>query len=128
MEKGDALKEIILVKAEDCISEIDGSLPDLLGTYIIVKWMEIVAGKLAHHSLDRKYITVGQKINIEHTGMVAKGESVSVEAVFMQQEKRNLYFEINIFLNDEIIAKAEHTRIIVPKRIIERQMKKKSNL
>ena len=125
INKGDSLKKVIEVKPEDCISEIDNSLPDLLGTYIIVKWMEIVAGKLAHKSLDDKYITVGQRINIEHTGMVANGESVSVESVFVQQEKRNLDFEISVLLNDELVAKAEHRRIIVPKKVIQRQMKNK---
>ncbi|MBT3322046.1 MAG: hypothetical protein HN392_07140 [Anaerolineae bacterium] len=123
ISKGDKLKEVFQVKPKDCISEIDKRLPDLLGTYIIVKWMEIISAKLAHNSLDDKYITVGQNINITHTGMVAKGESVTIKSVFIQQAKRKLNFKITLRLRDEIIAEAEHTRIIIPKRIIQRQMK-----
>ncbi len=125
INEGDSLKETRQVESADCISTIDTRLPDLLGTYIIVKWMEIASAQLAQNSLDDQYITVGQSINIEHTGMVAKGESVIIESVFLQQEKRILTFKIEVHLNDEIIAKAEHKRILIPQRIIQRQMKKK---
>ncbi len=123
MNKGASLQEQKKVNPADCISAIDARLPALLGTYTIVKWMEITAAKLAQASLDKNHITVGQNINITHTGMVAEGEKVTIEAIFLKQQKRNLLFKTTAFTKKEIIAQAEHTRIIVPKRIIERQLK-----
>jgi len=37
----DRYSEAFIVEDKDCISEINDTLPKLLGTYIIVKWMEI---------------------------------------------------------------------------------------
>ena len=36
----DSYSEKFIVKEQDCISEINSELPSVLGTYILVKWME----------------------------------------------------------------------------------------
>ena len=41
---GDSLSETYVVTSADLISEIDDSLPNVLGTYNIVKWSEITSG------------------------------------------------------------------------------------
>jgi predicted thioesterase len=54
--------EIFSVTSSDCILAIDGSFPDILGTYIIVKWIEIVSAKNIKRYLNEEHITVGEKI------------------------------------------------------------------
>jgi len=126
LNKGDSLKEAFKVKPEDCTSAIDKRLPDLLGTYTVVLWMEIVSAKLAQNSLDDKYITVGQNINLNHIGMATIDEDIIVESTLVEQNKRTLKFTVEMRLGDELIAKAEHKRVIIPQRLIQRQIKKKN--
>jgi len=53
--------ENFIVKQEDCISDIADYLPSILGTYTLVKWMEIVSAKNIYEEIDQeRYITVGQ--------------------------------------------------------------------
>ena len=59
-------KERFIVSKADCISAIDSNLPSVLGTYTIVKWMEIVSAKCINQTLDlNKYITVGEQASIK---------------------------------------------------------------
>ncbi len=115
--------EIFQVTKNDCISEIDDSLPDLLGTYILVKWMEIVCAKNSNRLLDDSHITVGQKVSIEHTGMVKRGEEVQIISTREKREKRRISFTIDAIAGGKIIATASHDRIIIPTKIIAKLMK-----
>ena len=117
------LTEIFTVNKNDCISDISVDLPDLLGTYILVKWMEIVSAKLALDTIDERYITVGQSIDIKHTEMAIQGNRISIQSTIKRKEKRKLLFSIVAKLNDIQIAEAEHTRIIISKKILNRQFK-----
>ncbi len=117
------LTEIFTVNDNDCISYISADLPNLLGTYILVKWMEIVSAKLALNAIDDNFITVGQSIDIKHTGMATKGDRISIRSKIIEEEKKKLVFFITAKLNGTQIAEAEHTRIIISKKIIARQFK-----
>ncbi len=126
LNQGDSLKEVFKVKPENCTSAIDKRLPDLLGTYTVVLWMEIISAKLAQTSLDDKYITVGQNINLNHIGMATIDENVIVSATFLHQNKRTLAFKVEVHLGNELIAEAEHKRVIIQQRLIQRQLEKKN--
>ncbi len=126
LNQGDILKEVFKVKPKDCTSAVDKRLPDLLGTYTIVLWMEIVSAKLAQNSLDDKYITVGQNINLNHIGMAIIDEDVIVSSTFLHQNKRTLAFKLEVHLGNELIAEAEHKRVIIQQRLIQRQIEKKN--
>ena len=112
-------KEIFTVQKEDCISRIDSSLPSLLGTYTIVKWMEIVSAKNVNQYIDtNKYITVGEQVCIEHTGMVKESKEVEIIANIVKEEKRAVLFEIEALCDNKIIATATHKRIKIPLKIL----------
>jgi predicted thioesterase len=116
-------EEKFIVKSDDCISEIDGTLPDVLGTYIIVKWMEIVSAKLINKQLDiQRYISVGKKVNIEHFAMVKLGEELVIISEIVEQSKKEIHFSLRAMLREKEIARASHLRSIVPLKIIERMM------
>ncbi len=113
--------ERFIVIAKDCISEIDSTLPRLLGTYTIVKWMEIVSAKCVNTAIDtEKYITVGQEIAIEHIGMGKIGDEVEVTSRLVKQEKRERYFEIEAWIAGELIAEASHKRVLMPLRVLKK--------
>jgi len=112
------------VKREDCISTLDSSLPDLLGTYTLVKWMEIVSAKNINQHLDEKHISVGEKVSIEHSGMVKNNASVQIMSVIQAQNNRNVSFIVEAKSDNKVVAKAEHHRVIVPKKLIDRLFRK----
>jgi len=114
-------KETFTVQKEDCISSIDSSLPSLLGTYTLVKWMEIISAKNINQFLDTsKYITVGKQVCIEHTGMVKESEKVEIIATIAVEGKREIHFEIEALCNGKIVAKATHKRIRIPLKVLEK--------
>lgn len=98
--------ETFNVTNKDCISEIDSTLPNLLGTYTLVKWMEIVSAKNINRQLDKLYISVGQKISIEHTDMVKLGENVQIISTIQEERKRNVIFGIEAISDGKLIASA----------------------
>jgi len=118
------LEEFFIIKDNDCISNIDPSLPSLLGTYILVKWMEIVSAKLANKNIDNGFLTVGQEVCIEHKGMGKIGQEVKITSKILESLKRTMKFQIFAVIGDKQIASAIHTRVIISKKIINRQLQK----
>jgi len=117
--------ESFTVKKEDCISDIAEYLPSMLGTYTLVKWMEIVSAKNIYAQIDqKKYITVGQMVNIEHLQMVKLDEIIEVVSTLTSQEKREIFFEVEAF-NEQgvLVAKATHKRVLMPLKVVEKVLK-----
>jgi len=109
------------VEAQDCISDIDTTLPNVLGTYTLVKWMEIVSARLINRHLDtERHLSVGKQIDIHHTGMVKLGETVTIVSRLETQERKEATFHISATVGDREIATANHVRGIIPLRVIAR--------
>ena len=120
-----SLSQKFKVKKEDCISDIAEYLPSMLGTYTLVKWMEIVSAKNIYAQIDqKKYITVGQMVNIEHLQMVKLDEIIEVVSTITTQEKRDIFFEIEAFNGQgTLVAKATHKRVLMPLKVVEKVLK-----
>ncbi len=116
--------ESFTVHPTDCISTLDPTLPDLLGTYILVQWMEITAAKLINTILNTDdRLTVGEHVDIHHTGMARLGETVTVTATLVEQDKKHASFSIEARNDEKLIATAEHQRTIIPRKLLERMMR-----
>jgi len=116
--------ETFTVHAADCINALDPSLPDLLGTYILVQWMEITAAKLMNTVLDTKErLTVGEHVDIHHTGMARMGDTVTATATLIEHETKHAHFTIEAHSNDKRIATATHQRAIISRKLIDRMMR-----
>ncbi len=117
-----SLVQEFIVKEEDCISDLAEYLPAILGTYVLVKWMEIVSVKNIYRQIDKeKYITLGQRVNIKHLQMVKLGEEIEIISTIVEQEKRNFSFEIEAFNSEGVlVAKATHTRILMPLKVLKK--------
>jgi predicted thioesterase len=55
--------------------------------------------------------------------MAIQGNRISIQSTIKRKEKRKLLFSIVAKLNDIQIAEAEHTRIIISKKILNRKFK-----
>jgi len=116
-----AYEERFIVSAEDCISQIDSTLPSLLGTYTLVKWMEIVSARNINRQIDtQKYITVGQEVSITHIGSGKLEDEVVIVSKLIDQEKRESYFEVEATIAGKQIAKATHKRVLMPLRVVQK--------
>ena len=112
------------VHTSDCIRTLDPTLPDLLGTYILVQWMEITAAKLINGVLNTgERLTVGEHVDIHHTGMAKIEESVTITATLIEHDKKHAQFTIEAYNGDKRIATAEHRRAIIPRKLLERMMR-----
>ncbi len=119
----DSYSEDFIVKEQDCISEISSSLPSVLGTYILVKWMETVSARLINKQIDtQKYITMGKRVDIEHSGMAKRGEEIIIKATVVERSKREVLLRVVAMLGDNEIAIASHTRIVISKKILSKMM------
>ncbi len=119
----DSYSEDFIVKEQDCISEISSSLPSVLGTYILVKWMETVSARLINKQIDtQKYITMGKRVDIEHSGMAKRGEEIIIKATVVERSKREVLLRVVAMLGDNEIAIASHTRIVISKKILFKMM------
>jgi len=120
-----SLTQTFKVEKEDCISDLADYLPAMLGTYVLVKWMEIVSAKNINTQIDKeKYITFGQRVDIEHLQMVKLGEEVEVILTITEKAKREISFEIEAFNTEgELVARATHKRILMPLKVVEKIFK-----
>jgi len=115
--------ESFIIQTTDCISTLDTTLPDLLGTYILVQWMEITAAKLINTVLNTdERLTVGEHVDIHHAGMARLGETVTITATLTGHDKKHARFTIEAYNGNKRIATAEHTRTIIPRKLLERMM------
>ncbi len=121
----DSYSEKFIVKEQDCISEINSELPSVLGTYILVKWMETVSARLINKQIDtQKQMTMGKRVDIEHNGMAKLGEEVIIEATIVEQSKREILFNVVAMLGEKEIARATHTRVVISKKAVAKMMGK----
>jgi predicted thioesterase len=115
--------ESFKVKSEDCISQIEPNLPSLLGTYTLVKWMEIVSAKNINQYIDRnKYISVGKEVCIEHKNMATIDDEIEIKSTIISEEKRKILLEVEALCNQKTIATATHKRIKLPLKILEKML------
>ena len=116
-------KEKFIVEENDCISDISSVLPSVLGTYILVKWMETVSARLINKQIDtQKQMTMGKRVDIEHSGMAKLGEEVIIEATIVEQSKREVLFNVVAMLGEKEIARATHTRVVISKKAVAKMM------
>nr|VFJ61510.1 MAG: Acyl-CoA dehydrogenase [Candidatus Kentron sp. FW] len=109
-----------LIEAEHCISRIEPSMPSVLGTYVIVQWMETAAAELVHPRIEEGYISVGGKVSIEHTVPVPMGKTVDINAKVVEVDGNSIRFTIRAEWNGKKIAQADHWRSVMPMKLFNR--------
>ena len=119
----DSHTQTFVVEPHDCISQLDPALPDLLGTYILVKWMEIASATQLGYFIDSNRISVGARVDIEHTGMAKLDDTVMITSRLITHDKKHATFSIEARQDNKVIATATHLRTIIPKKLIDRMIR-----
>lgn len=121
----DTLSETYIVSKQDLISDIDESLPNVLGTYTIVKWAEITSAKLLLPHLNETELSVGIRVDIKHTGISLIDHVITVLTTITSIKGPMVNFEVVISDKDEAIAKIKHTRVVLGKDDLQSKIDKK---
>ena len=86
--------------------------------------MEIVSAKLANKNISDEFLTVGQEVCIEHKRMGKIKQKIKIASKIIESSKRTMRFQIFATIDGKQIASAKHTRVIISKKIINRQLQK----
>ena len=102
---------------------------DVLGTPTIFLWVEDAANRLILPHLEEGQATVGASVTLRHLAATPAGMAVRARATLSQVEGRRLRFAVSFFDERELIAEADHERVIVDlKRFLDRVAQKKSKV
>ena len=102
---------------------------DVLGTPTIFLWVEDAANRLILPHLEDGQATVGASVTLRHLAATPAGMAVRARATLSQVEGRRLRFAVSFFDERELIAEADHERVIVDlKRFLDRIAQKKSKV
>lgn len=85
---------------------------DVLSTPSLVAFMENACFQFTEESLnDSQLSTVGTEISIQHLKASKITEPVTVTITALKEEGRRYDFRLEAFVNEQLIAKACHTRV-----------------
>jgi len=125
IQLGDKLVETYSVNEEDLISAIHYNLPNVLGTYNIVKWAEITSAKVLLNNLIDDDLSVGIRIDIKHTGIALLNQSVQISAEITSIRGQLIGFDIEVVSEEEKIASIKHSRVIISKASLDKKIELK---
>lgn len=121
--------ERFIVTYEDTIAgQVSEDLPQVLGTFILTKWMEQIAGYMVQSYLLDGDLTVGAQIDIEHVAPSPVGMNISIESSLIKVDGISLHFNIVAYDDVELIARAKHKRTVISRPLLERIIKRKSGV
>lgn len=101
------------VRREWSIAHYDPRLPAVLSTPAMIGMMETAAARAVEATLPVGKLTVGTRIEVDHTRAVGCGSHVVATAVLTNVDGRFLGFDVEARCGDEIIGKGRVMRAIV---------------
>ncbi len=108
------LKQEFIVEAGSTANSVGSGTLAVLGTPVMIAWMENTAMKLADNITKEGETSVGTMLNAEHLKASGVGEKISCKASLTAHEGRKLCYEIECTNEKgEIIGKAKHERFVV---------------
>ncbi len=122
----------VLVTPETTIAHLpehacfDISLPRILSTPALIKFMEMTAGMLILPHLPKGWICVGTKINVSHLAPALEGARIKICATVTDTIKERVTFFIEAFDKVELIGSGTHTQALVELSRFMKRVNKKS--
>lgn len=109
------LEKIFTVKESETADAVgSGGLP-VLSTPHMIAYMENTAMSLMASELNENDTSVGVEINVKHLAPTALNKVVSVKAKETDRSGKVFTYEIEAYVDEELIGTATHKRAIVDK-------------
>ena len=109
-----------VTESDTIAAQVRCDLPLVLGTFVLMKWMESVAGFMVQPYLLEGRVTVGARIDLEHLAPSPIGQRIHIESTLVGIEGAFLLFDIFAHDNLELIGRATHKRAVIAKPTLER--------
>ena len=91
----------------------DKSLPRILSTPALIKFMEMTAGMLIRPHLPSGWICVGTMVNVNHLAPAPEGTKIKICATVTEVKNERVTFSIEAFDKVELIGSGTHTQALV---------------
>lgn len=101
------------VRREWTIAHYDPRLPAVLSTPAMIGMMETAAARAVDPAIPVGKLTVGTKIEVDHSRAVACGAHIVATAKLTEVQGRFLIFEVEARCADQLIGHGRVTRAIV---------------
>ncbi|MGO2603165.1 MAG: thioesterase family protein [Alkalibacterium gilvum] len=108
-------EKIFTVKESETAQVAGSGDLSVLSTPHMIAYMENTAMNLMSEELNETETSVGIEINVSHLAPTAVNKVVSVEAKQTDKSGKTFTYQIEAFVDEQLIGKATHRRMIVDK-------------
>jgi len=123
MQMLNAFEMVFTVKESETAEAVgSGGLP-VLSTPHMIAYMENTAMSLMAPELNENDTSVGMEINVKHLAPTAVNKVVSVKAEQTDKSGKVFTYEIEAYVDEELIGKATHKRAIVDRKKFMKKVK-----
>ncbi|MCD7895756.1 MAG: thioesterase family protein [Planctomycetaceae bacterium] len=110
---GTAHSESVVVSEANLASAVGGGLVDVYATPMLVALCELAASNCVKPHLEAGEVTVGTKVDIEHSAASVTGMRVTATATVTAVDRRRVDFSLSVVDEAGEVGKGVHSRFIV---------------
>ncbi len=108
-------QESVIVDKSNIASAVGSGLVDVFATPMMVALLELAAARCVEPYLDPGMVTVGTRIDVEHSGATPIGMKVTATATVAAVDRKRIDFDIVVVDEVAEVGKGTHTRFAVDK-------------
>lgn len=115
IEIGATHKEEVMVDESNIASKVGSGLVDVFATPMMVALLELASARCIERFLDDGQVSVGTRVDVEHSGATPIGMKVTAVAKVSAVDRRRVDFSVVIEDEAGEVGRGVHTRFIVDK-------------
>ena len=110
---GQTLTKTFTVEEEHTAYHIGSGTIRVLGTPIMIAYMEITAMELLQQELDEAHTTVGTLVNIRHLAPSPLGAEIKVKAKVTEVDGAKITLDVDAWYGETLIGTGSHGRYVI---------------
>lgn len=113
LEVGMKLEVEKVVSENDTAAKAASGAIEVLGTPIMIAWMEETSLNLVQKELEEGLTTVGTEVNIKHLKGTLVGKTVKIISTLKEIDRKKLVFDVEALEDGITVGSGTHTRFII---------------
>lgn len=101
------------VTENDTAAKAASGAIEVLGTPVMIAWMEETSLNLVQKELDEGLTTVGTEVNIKHLKGTLVGKTVKIVSTLKEIDRKKLTFDVEVLEDGVVVGAGTHTRFII---------------
>ena len=121
------LERVFTVTVSDRMSGklIDEDMVDALSTYALIELIHRSCYSMLKDKLNEGEISVAVKTDLEHIAPTPIGMNLHMKIKIVKIVGRTIYFDIRVYDEVELVARATHKRFVINKAVIKNRLREK---